>query len=46
MIKNDYILTSSDRIQNALNEAPGGAQECQCKNIQMPKQLDNVIRPK
>ena len=38
-IKNDYILTSSDRIQNTLNEAPGGAQECQCKDIQMSKQL-------
>ena len=50
MIKNDYILTSSDRIQNALNEDPGSAQERQCKNIQMSRQLDEVIvgkqRPK
>ena len=46
MIKNDYILTSSDRIQNALNEAPGGAQECHRKNIQMSKQLDEVIASK
>ena len=50
MIKNDYILTSLDRIQITLDEAPGGAQECQCKNIQMSKQLDEVIvgkqRPK
>ena len=46
MIKNDYILTSSDRIQNALYEAPGGAQEHQHKNIQMSKQLDEVIAGK
>ena len=46
MIKNDCILTSSDRIQNALNEAPGGAQEHQRKNIQMSKQLDEVIAGK
>ena len=46
MIKNDYILTSLDRIQNALDEAPGGAQERQCKNIQMSKQLDEVIAGK
>ena len=46
MIKNDYILTSSDRIQNALDEAPGGAQERQRKNIQMSKQLDKVIAGK
>ena len=50
MIKNDYILTSSDRIQNTLDEALGDAQERQCKNIQMSKQLDEVIvgkqRPK
>ena len=50
MIKNNYILTSSGRIQNALDEAPGSAQEHQCKNIQMSKQLDEVIvgkqRPK
>ena len=46
MIKNDNILTSLDRIQNALDEAPGGAQERQCKNIQMSKQLDEVIAGK
>ena len=46
MIKNDYILTSSDRIQNALDEALGGAQEHQRKNIQMSKQLEEVIASK
>ena len=44
------MLTSSNRIQNALDEAPCGAQERQCKNIQMSKQLDKIIvgkqRPK
>ena len=46
MIKNDYILTSLDRIQNALDEAPGGTQEHQHKNIQMSKQLEEVIAGK
>ena len=46
MIKNDYILTSLDRIQKTLDEAPGGAQERQRRNIQMSKQLDEVIAVK
>ena len=46
-IKNNYIITSSDQIQKALNETLNGdQQERQRKRIQMAKQLEEVIAGK
>ena len=47
MIKNDYIITTSDRIQRSLDNTPHhGTAELQNKNMQMVHQLDKVIAGK
>ena len=46
MIRNDYIVTSSDRIQDELNNNDKRPQERQCKSIQLSKQLDEVVAGK
>ena len=46
MIRNDYIVTSSDRIQDELNNDNNKPQERQCKSIQLSKQLDEVVAGK
>ena len=45
MIQNDYILTGSQRIQDVLNEESNN-EERQRKNMQMSKQLDEVVSGK
>ena len=45
MIQNDYILTGSQRIQDVLNEESNN-EERQRKNMQMSKQLDEVMSGK
>ena len=45
MIKNDYIMTSSERIQDALNSTTN-SNEKQRKAIQLSKQLDEVVASK
>ena len=42
MIKNDYIMTSSERIQDTLNGTTN-SNEKQHKAIQLSKQLDEVV---
>ena len=42
MIKNDYIMTSSERIQDTLNGTTNSNKK-QCKAIQLSKQLDEVV---
>ena len=46
MIRNDYIVTSSDRIQDELNNNDKRPQERQHKSIQLLKQLDEVVAGK
>ena len=48
MIKNDYILTNSERIQNVLdNLRPSADYETKKQtNLRMQKQLDEVISGK
>ena len=45
MIQNDYILTDSQRIQDVLNKESNN-EERQRKNMQMSKQLDEVVSGK
>ena len=45
MIQNDYILTGSQCIQDVLNEESNN-EEIQRKNMQMSKQLDEVVSGK
>ena len=45
MIQNDYILTGSQCIQDVLNEESNN-EERQRKNMQMSKQLDEVVSGK
>ena len=45
MIKNDYIMTSSERIQDTLNSTTN-SNEKQRKAIQLSKQLDEVVAGK
>ena len=45
MIKNDYIMTSSERIQDTLNGTTN-SNEKQRKAIQLSKQLDEVVAGK
>ena len=45
MVKNDYIMTSSKRIEDTINDTPNNS-ERQWMNVQMVKQLDNVISGK
>ena len=43
MIRNAYIVTSSDRIQDELNNNDKRPKERQRKSIQLSKQLDEVV---
>ena len=45
MVKNDYIMTSSKQIEDTINDTPNNS-ERQRMNVQMVKQLDNVISGK
>ena len=45
MIKNDYIMTSSERMQDTLNGTTNSNKK-QRKAIQLSKQLDEVVAGK